>query len=103
DARVDLEDVGRLHADAAVRDEAAAQVAAVRRAEVVDGAVDAVVAEPREERQAGKDRLLDARLRIGPPELARLDRRRRDGELVLARRQDRVQRQRLAVAGLALV
>src|SRR5581483_3210126 len=36
DARVDLEHVGRLHAHAAVRDEPAAQIAAVRGAEVVD-------------------------------------------------------------------
>ena len=45
DARVDLEHVGGLHADAAVRDEAAAERAAVRRAEVVDRAVDRVAAD----------------------------------------------------------
>src|SRR5262249_40541498 len=59
-ARVDLEDVGRLHAEAAVRDVAAPERAAVEGAEVVDWTVDGEIAVPGEERQTSEHRLPNA-------------------------------------------
>ena len=89
-AGVELEQIGGRHADAAVRDEAAAEGAAVRRTVVVDGAVDPVVARPAEEGQPGEDGELLAGRGVLPPDLAGLRGGRRHLEVALAGAERRV-------------
>ena len=79
-----------------MRDVAAAERAAVLRAVAIDRTVDAVVAVEAEERQPGEHRYLFAARGVGPPRLARLDRRRCDHEVLAAGVRHREVGQRLA-------